>query len=98
MIAELRRWTLAVSQMMGAARYSTGQSLRLLRDLRSSKGQAGGLYTILGVLPSEGGEPRYRIKHRFEPFERVVTESQLTEPEENQHEPPEIRSKPKTRL
>lgn len=66
---------------MTAARFSTGQSLHLLKDLRSAKGQPEGLYTVVRVMPNEGLEPSYRVKHDFEAFERIVTESQLAEPE-----------------
>lgn len=66
---------------MAAARFSAGQSLHLLKDLRSPKSQAEGLYTIVRVMPNEGREPSYRIKHDFEAFDRVVTESQLAAPE-----------------
>lgn len=65
---------------MATARYLAGQSLHLLRDLRSPKVQAEGLYTIVGVQPNDGREPRYRIKNDAEAFDRVVTESQLAEP------------------
>ena len=67
---------------MAAARYHSGQSLQLLRDLRSPKIQADGLYRIVGVQPNEGLEQRYRIKNDAEAFDRVVAESQLAEPTE----------------
>ena len=67
---------------MTAARYQAGQALQLLRDLRSPKIQADGLYKIVGVQPNEGLEQRYRIKNDAEGFERVVAESQLAEPKE----------------
>ncbi len=67
---------------MAAARFLAGQSLHLLKDLRSPKAQAGGLYTVVRVMPNEGLEPSYRIKHDFEAFDRIVTESQLAEPRE----------------
>ena len=67
---------------MAAARYHSGQALQLLRDLRSPKIQADGLYTIVGVQPNEGLEQRYRIKNEAEAFDRVVAESQLAEPTE----------------
>jgi hypothetical protein len=80
---------------MAAARYSAGQSLRLLKDLRSPKSQAQGLYTIIRVMPIESREPRYRIKHDCEAFDRIVAESQLAEPERNYDEPAEISRQPK---
>lgn len=69
---------------MTAARFSAGQSLHLLKDLRLPKGRAEGLYTVVRVMPSEGRELRYRIKHDSEAFDRIVTESQLAEPERTQ--------------
>jgi hypothetical protein len=35
------------------------------------------VYTIVQLLPSEGGESRYRIKSVDEPHERVVRESEI---------------------
>jgi hypothetical protein len=71
---------------MTAARYLAGQSLLLRKDLRSAKGQAEGLYTVVRVMPEDSGEPCYRIKHDLEAFERIVTESQLADPERNANE------------
>jgi hypothetical protein len=68
---------------MAEARFSAGQSLHLLKDLRSAKGQADGLYIVVRVMPNEGLEPSYRVKHDFEAFDRIVMESQLAEPERN---------------
>ena len=82
---------------MAAVRYSAGQSLHLLKDLRSPKVQAGGLYKIVRVMPRDGREPYYRIKHDAEAFDRIVAESQLAEPERNDHEPTEISRQPKAR-
>lgn len=82
---------------MAAARYSAGQSLHLLKDLRLPKGRADGLYTVVRVMPNEGRELRYRIKHGSEAFDRIVTESQLAEPERNQDEPAQISRQPKAR-
>ena len=75
---------------MATARYSAGQCLHLLKDLRTPKAQAEGLYTIISVQPNEGREPHYRIKHGSEPFDRVVSESQLAEPERKQDESTQI--------
>ncbi len=82
---------------MAAARFLVGQSLHLLKDLRSPKGQTGGLYRIVRLMPNEGREPSYRIKHEAEAFDRIVAESQLAEPERNQHEPAQISREPKAR-
>jgi hypothetical protein len=35
------------------------------------------IYTVAQRLPSDGGEPRYRIKAADEPHERVVGEAEL---------------------
>ncbi len=40
------------------------------------------MYRVVGVQPNEGLEQRYRIKNDAEAFDRVVTESQLAEPNE----------------
>jgi hypothetical protein len=82
---------------MAAARFSAGQSLHLLKDLRLPKGRAEGLYTVVRVMPNEGRELCYRIKHDSEAFDRIVTESQLAEPQRNQDEPAQISAQSKTR-
>lgn len=82
---------------MAEARFSVGQTLHLLKDLRSPKGQTGGLYQIVRLMPSEGREPAYRIKHEAEAFDRIVAESQLAEPERIHHEPAQISREPKVR-
>jgi len=79
------------------ARYSVGQLLHLLKDLRSAKDQPDGLYAVIRVMPGEGRETSYRIKHESEAFERVVSESQLTEPQRSHHEPVQIGFKPQVR-
>ena len=38
-----------------------------------------GRYTIQRLLPSERGEPQYRVRHAQDGHERVVTESQLSQ-------------------
>jgi hypothetical protein len=83
--------------MMAAARFSAGQCLHLLQDLRLSKVRAEGLYTVVRVMPNEGRELCYRIKHDAEAFDRMVAESQLTEPERNQDEPAQISRQSKAR-
>lgn len=82
---------------MAAARFSAGQSLYLLKDLRSPKSQSQGLYTVVRVMPNERSEPRYRVKHDCEAFDRVVAESQLAEPERKNDESAEISNQPKAR-
>jgi hypothetical protein len=64
--------------------FSAGQSVRLLKDLRSLKSQPPGLYRVVRVMPNEGHPvPRYRVRHEEEAFERVVSEDQLAEPRED---------------
>lgn len=82
---------------MAAAKYSAGQFVHLLHDLRLPKGRAEGLYTIVRVMPNEGCETTYRVNHGCVAFDRIVTESQLAEPERNQDEPAQIRRQPKAR-
>ncbi|HZP75718.1 MAG TPA: hypothetical protein VFB45_06210 [Pseudolabrys sp.] len=38
---------------------------------------ASGSYTVVKLLPSDGDDCQYRIKHSGEAFERVAKESQL---------------------
>lgn len=57
--------------------YEAGQPVRLLKDMRSIKSPLAGHCTIIRVMPSDGGSPRYRIRHDAEAFERVVGEHQL---------------------
>ena len=38
-------------------------------------------YTIVRLLPVEGGDLQYRIKCAAEPFERTARESDLTDPD-----------------
>ncbi len=64
--------------------FETGQSVRLLKDMRSLKSPLEGLYTIVRLLPEDGNtSPRYRIRHDAEAFERVVSEHQLAGPRED---------------
>ena len=64
--------------------YEAGQSVRLLKDMRSLKSPLEGLYTIVRVMPQDGNtSPRYRIRHDAEAFERVVSEHQLAGPKED---------------
>jgi hypothetical protein len=77
---------------MAAAQFIVGQSLHLLKDLRAPKSQAAGLYTVVRIMPNDGREPSYRVKHDAEVFERVVAESQLAETERKTDEPVQIGS------
>jgi hypothetical protein len=57
--------------------FTAGETVRLLRDLRSIKSQPEGLYHVIRAVPDEGQPPRYRIKHEERAFECVVSASQL---------------------
>ena len=83
---------------MAVTRFSAGQLLYLLNDLRSAKDQPEGPYTVVRVMPGEAPELSYRIKHDSEAFERVVTESQLTESGRIHDGPAQTGFKPKARL
>lgn len=37
-----------------------------------------GRYTVVKLLPSQDGQPQYRIKSSTETFDRVASESQLS--------------------
>jgi hypothetical protein len=56
-------------------KFRAGQVVRLCRSpYRSS---ADGEYKIVRSLPTNGGEPEYRVKSLREAFERVVKESEM---------------------
>jgi hypothetical protein len=57
--------------------FTAGDTVRLLRDLRSLKSQPEGLYQVVRAVPDEGQAPRYRIKHEEGAYECVVSASQL---------------------
>ena len=40
-------------------------------------GEGRGLYTVVRLLPEEGGTPQYRIKSKTDGHERVVRQNQL---------------------
>ena len=60
---------------MRTHRYGIGQTVRFVS--RSSSGALSGGYEIIGLLPEEAGEPRYRLKSVRESHDRVAAESQL---------------------
>jgi hypothetical protein len=56
-------------------KFRPGQVVRLCRSpYRSS---ADGEYKVVRSLPTNGGEPEYRVKSMREPYERVVKESEI---------------------
>jgi hypothetical protein len=58
------------------SKYTVGENVRFTASAVSRPG-AIGTYTVLRVLPLEGEEQHYRIKHSGETYERVARESQL---------------------
>jgi hypothetical protein len=62
---------------MAVHKFKVGQSVRFTpRKLALPAGAQA--YTIVRVLPAEGGEYQYRIKSVYEPFERIAVESELS--------------------
>jgi hypothetical protein len=57
-------------------KFKVGQTVALIPSM--SRPGAGGDYEIISLRPTEGEEsPRYRIKCKSEPHERVVAEADL---------------------
>jgi hypothetical protein len=62
---------------MASHKFKVGQSVRFTpRKMALPAGAQA--YTILRVLPAEGGEYHYRIKSVYEHFERMALESELS--------------------
>ncbi len=61
---------------MKTSKYGVGENVRFTAAAVSRPG-ATGIYTVVRVLPLEGDEQSYRIKHVGETYERVARESQL---------------------
>jgi hypothetical protein len=59
-----------------AHRFQVGQTV-LFSSLATSRPAASGSFKIIRLLPSDGDDYQYRIKHPGEAFERVVKESQI---------------------
>lgn len=64
---------------MKAHRFQVGQSV-LFSSSATSRPAPGGTYKVIKLLPSDGEDYQYRIKHPSEAFERVAKESQLDRP------------------
>lgn len=62
--------------MLKAHRYQVGQAVLFSSAAGSSRAPSGS-YQVIRLLPSDGDDYQYRIKHPGEAFERVVKESQL---------------------
>lgn len=61
---------------MKAHRFQVGQTV-LFSSVATSRPAASGSFKIIRLLPSDGDDYQYRIKHPGEAFERVVKESQI---------------------
>ena len=61
---------------MKAHRFQVGQTVSFSSN-GASRPAAGGGYLVIRLLPSDGDDYQYRIKHPGEAFERVAKESQL---------------------
>ena len=61
---------------MSEHKFRIGQTLDFRSDRRSTQPRSGKC-KVVGLLPSEGDDPQYRIRCVSESFERVVWESQL---------------------
>jgi hypothetical protein len=57
-------------------RFQPGQTVRLHHSSRYLS-VAAGRYEVRGLLPSEDGDPRYRVRSADEQHDRVVKESEL---------------------
>lgn len=57
-------------------KYQLGEAVHFQHSPVSRPG-ADGSYKIVQLLPSDGDDYQYRIKHAAEAFERVAKESQL---------------------
>lgn len=65
---------------MPAHKFKVGQSVRFTPG-KMTPPAGGQAYTIVRVLPAEGGEYHYRIKSVYEPYERIARESELSTPQ-----------------
>ena len=59
-----------------AHKFRVGDDVHVIAGLLG-RGDGGGVYKVVRVLPSEGDEQQYRIKSANEPHERVAKQSQL---------------------
>lgn len=57
-------------------RFQVGQTVLFISGA-TSRPAASGSYKVIRLLPSDGDDYQYRIKHPSEAFERVAKESQL---------------------
>jgi hypothetical protein len=66
----------AIGQALLSHKYRVGQTVFYTSSPISRPG-ASGSYRVVRLLPSDGEDNQYRIKHAGEAFERVAKESQL---------------------
>lgn len=66
----------AISSALRAHKFRVGQTV-LYTSSPITRPGASGSYKVVRLLPSEGDDYQYRIKHAGEAFERVAKESQL---------------------
>jgi len=66
----------AVGQALRSHKFHVGQTV-LYTSSPISRPGASGSYKVVRLLPSDGEDYQYRIKHAGEAFERVAKESQL---------------------
>jgi hypothetical protein len=66
----------AVGEALRSHKFSVGQTVFYTSSPISRPG-ASGSYKVVRLLPSDGEDYQYRIKHAGEAFERVAKESQL---------------------
>lgn len=57
-------------------KFQIGQNV-LFTANTATRPAAAGSYSVVRLLPSDGGDAQYRIKSQTEAFERVARESQL---------------------
>jgi len=66
----------AIGSALRAHKFQVGQTVIYTSSPISRPG-ASGSYKVVRLLPSDGDDYQYRIKHAGEAFERVAKESQL---------------------
>jgi hypothetical protein len=66
----------AIGQALRSHKFQVGQTVFYTSSPISRPG-ASGSYKVVRLLPSDGEDYQYRIKHAGEAFERVAKESQL---------------------
>jgi hypothetical protein len=61
---------------MAQHKFTVGQEVHYLSHPLMGKVPRG-VYRVTRLLPTDSGEPQYRVKHTVDGHERVVTEGQL---------------------